>query len=147
MPQYDCDPFSDPAARLATCLERAIKAQAGTRSMVHASCDIKITGRYVIVLHPAGELGRDELVSAGLPDALVQELRSMRMRGNPAIYVIAADKTVSGYGAGRSIMSSRTSVQTAFVQINTLMVVTKNTQPVSIAVGGTPTVRVIERIR
>jgi hypothetical protein len=147
MPQYDCDPFSDPATRLATCLERAIKAQAGSRAMVHASCDIKIVGRYIVVLHPAGELSRDELVQAGLPDALVPELRAMRLRGSPAIYVIAADKTVTGFGAGRSVMSSRTSAQSTFVQINTLMVVTKNAQPVAVAVGGSPTVRVIERVR
>ncbi len=147
MPQYDCDPFSDPATRLATCLERSIKAAAGSRAMVHASCDIKIEGRYIVVLHPAGELSSDELVQAGLPDALVPELRAMRMLGNPAIYVIAADKNVSGYGAGRSVMSSRTSVQSAFVQINTLMVVTKNKQSVAVAVGGSPKVRVIERIR
>ncbi len=115
MPQYDCDPFSDPATRLATCLERSIKAAAGTRAMVHASCDIKIESRYIVVLHPADELSNDELVQAGLPDALVMKLRAMRMQGNPAIDVIAADKNVSGYGAGRSVMSSRTSVQTAFV--------------------------------
>jgi len=147
MPQYDCDPFSDPATRLATCLERSIKAAAGTRSMVHASCDIKIAGRYIVVLHPAGEFGHDELVSAGIPEALIPELRALRMRGNPAIYVIAADKTVTGIGAERSVMSSRTSVQTSFVQINSLMVVTKTKQPVLVAVGGSPKVRVIERIR
>jgi len=147
MPQYNCDPFSDPATRLATCLERAIKQETTHRVVVHASCDLKITGRYVVVLHPAGEVTTEDLVYAGLPESLVPELRAMRLRGSPAIYVIAADRSVTGIGANRSVLSSRTSVQSTFVQINDLMVITKNTPPLTVEVGRPAGEPVIQRMR
>ena len=49
-----------PAVRLAYCLERALKAHPRDGSTVHASCDIKMSGSYLIVLHPEGEVSDEQ---------------------------------------------------------------------------------------
>lgn len=147
MPQFDCDPLAEPATRLEHCLERAVKQMKRPGEVVHAACDLKLPGRYTVILHPAGELSNDELISGGVPEALVPELRTMRARRGPGMYVIAADRTVTGTGSQRTIQSSRTTTQSTFVEINELMVVTRNTQPVTVEVGHTQTTAVIRRIR
>lgn len=147
MPQYNCDPFSDPATRLEKCLARAVKQETTRGALVIASCDLKITGRYVVVMHPPGEVSNEELVYAGLPENLVPELRAMRLRGSPAMYVIAADRTVTGIGASRSVLSSRTTEQSTFIEINHLMVIVRNAPPLTVEIGrpaGTP---VVQRMR
>ena len=56
-------------------------------------------GSYLVVLHPEGALREEQLVSAGLQQALLPELQELRLGTNPAIYVIATDPGVSGTGA------------------------------------------------
>ena len=145
--QLGCNSLSDPAVRLAYCLEGAIKAHARDGATFNASCDLKMSGSYLVVLHPEGELSDEQLVSAGMPRPLLAELRALRIGDRPAVYVIAADPAVSGTGAGRSSLSSRTTYQNNFVRIARLMVVAKTTQPVGVEIGGPPDARVIEGIR
>ena len=147
MPQWDCDPMAEPATRLEHCIERAISQMQRPGEMAHAACDLKLEGRYTVVLHPAGEVSNDDLVSAGLPEALVPELRAMRQRRGPAMYVLSAERSTTGIGAKRTVESSRTTSQSTFVEINELMVVTRNTQPVTVEVGRTTTTAIIRRIR
>lgn len=147
MSQYDCDPLAEPATRLQSCLERASKQLKRAGEMMHVPCDLKLPGRYTVVLHPPGEIGQDDLVSAGLPESLVPELRAMRMKGGPAIYVFAADRNVKGIGSQRTVPSSRATEQSTFLEINELMVVSRNTQPLTIEVGRTGRMTVVRRMR
>ena len=147
MPQYDCDPLAEPATRLEHCLERAVKTLKRQGEMIHVACDLKLPGRFVVVLHPPGELSDEELATAGFPAALMPELRAMRLRGGPAMYVFAADRDVKGIGSQRTVPSSRTTTQSAFVEINELLVVTRSAQPVTVEIGRGPHAAVVRRLR
>lgn len=147
MPQYDCDPMAEPATRLERCIERAVKQLQRPGEIANVTCDLKLQGRFVIVLHPPGTLSQDELTSGGVPEALVPELRAMRMRSDPAMYVFSIDRAVTGIGSQRSVPSSRTNTQSTFVEINELLVATRSSQPVTIDVGKTQTAAVVKRIR
>ena len=147
MSQYDCDPMAEPATRLEKCIHRAVLQLKRPGEIVNVTCDLKLPGRFTIVLHPPGTLGQEELTNAGVPESLVPELRAMRMRGDPAIYVFSTDRAVTGVGSRRTVPSSRTNTQSTFVEINELLVATRNTQPVSIDVGKTQTTAVVKRIR
>jgi hypothetical protein len=103
-------------------------------------------GSYLAVLHPEGALREEQLVSAGLPPALLPELRGLRLGNEPALYVIATDPGVSGTGASRSILSSWTTYQMHFVQSDKVMVLAKTTQPVNVDLGGSPERRAIQAI-
>jgi hypothetical protein len=144
--QLGCSWLSDPAVRLAYCVEGAVKEQPRDGAATQASCDLEMPGSYLVVLHPEGALREEQVVSAGLPMALLPELRVLRLGNNPAIYVIATDPGVSGTGSARSTRSSWTTYQMNFVQIDKLMVLTKTTQPVRVDVGGSPERRVIEAV-
>jgi hypothetical protein len=144
--QLGCSAMSDPAVRFAYCLEEAVKEPMRDGAATQASCDLKKSGSYLVVLQPEGALRDEQLVSAGVPQSLLPELREMRFSDNAAIFVIATDPGVSGFGASRSIKSSWTTYQMRFVQIDKLMVLAKTTQPVSVDIGGSPERRVIEAI-
>jgi hypothetical protein len=144
--QIGCGWQSDAATRFADCVEGVVKAPPRDGSAARAGCDLGMPGSYVVVLHPEGALREQEVVSAGFPQALLPELRGLRLGQNPAIYVIATGPDVSGLGSERSTRSSWTTAQMHFVQIDTLMVLARNGQPVSIDVGGPPERRVIEAI-
>lgn len=147
MPQMDCDPLSEPATRLQNCLERAIKQMKRQGEVAQVPCDLKMTGRYVVILHPPGEFTQDQLTAAGLPESLIPELRALRLRASPAIYVMAADRGVTGIGSQRTVLSSRETGQSSFVEINELMIIGKNGPPVTVEVGRTATTSIIRRIR
>ena len=147
MPQYDCDPMAEPATRLEKCIQRAVKQLKRPGEIVNTTCDLKLPGRFVVVLHPPGTLTQEELTNGGVPDSLVPELRAMRMRGDPAMYVFSIDRNVKGIGSNRTVPSSRTNTQSTFVEINELLVATRNTQPVTIDVGKTQNSAVVRRIR
>jgi len=141
-----CGLLSDPATSLAYCVEEAITNHAGNDSATQATCDLDHPGRYLVVLHPRGALLEGELTAAGLTSDLLAEMRVLRIGVQPAIYVISTDPGVSGTGTDRSRLSQRTTSQMHFVQIDTLMVLAKATQPVIVDIGGPPGRRVIERI-
>ena len=145
MLQLGCTRLSDPAVRLAYCLEAAVKEQPRDGLATQASCDLKMPGSYLVVLHPEGALREAQVISAGLPQALLPELRGLRSGVNPAIYVIGTDPGVSG-NTSRSTRSSWTTYQMNFVQIDKVMVLTKTTPSVRVDVGGSPGRRVIEAI-
>jgi len=147
MQQYDCDPLSEPATKLEKCIHRAVLQLKRPGEIVTTTCDLKLPGRFVIVFHPPGTLGQEELTMAGMPESLVPELRAMRLRGDPAIYVFSIDRNVKGVGSKRTVPSSRTNTQSTFVEINELLVATRNTQPITIDVGKTQTSAVVKRIR
>jgi hypothetical protein len=147
MQQYDCDPTAEPATRLEKCIHRAVLELKRPGQIVNTTCDLKLPGRFVIVLHPPGTLSQEDLTNAGVPESLVPELRAMRMKGDPAIYVFSIDRNVTGVGSRRSVPSSRTTSQSTFVEINELLVATRTTQPVTVDVGKTQTTAVVKRIR
>ena len=147
MQHYDCDPMAEPATRLEKCIHRAVLQLKRPGEIINTTCDLKLQGRFTIVLHPPGTLGQDELTSAGVPESLVPELRAMRLKGDPAIYVFSIDRGVTGVGAHRTVPSSRTNSQSTFVEINELLVATRNTQPITIDVGKTQAKAVVKRIR
>ena len=144
--QAGCENMSAPALLLADCMEEAVNEQRPDGAVTHARCDLGMPGSYLVVLHPKGTLSDEELVSGGLPQALLPELRTLRLGENPAIFVIATDPQVTGTGATRSTRSTWTTSQMHFVQFDRLMVLAKTTQPVGVDVGGTADRRVIEGI-
>lgn len=144
--QLGCSWLSDPAVRLAYCVEAAAREQPRDGAATQVSCDLRMPGSYLVVLHPDGALREEQVVSEGFPQALLPELRVLRLGNNPAIYVIATDPSVSGTGSSRSILSSWTTYQMHSAQIDKLMVLAKNTQPVRVDVGGSPERRVIEAV-
>jgi hypothetical protein len=139
--------MAEPATRLEKCIHRAVNQLKRPGEIINATCDLKLPGRFVIVLHPPGTLNQEELTAGGVPEALVPELRAMRMKGDPAIYVFSFDRTVKGIGSRRTVPSSRTTTQSTFVEINELLVATRSSQPVSIDVGKTQRTAVVKRIR
>lgn len=147
MSQYDCDPMAEPATRLEKCIHRAVNQLKRPGEIISSTCDLKLPGRFTIVFHPPGILGQEELTGGGVPESLVPELRAMRLRGDPAIYVFSTDRNVTGVGSRRTVPSSRTTTQSTFLEINELLVVTRSSQPVSIDVGKTQTTAVVKRIR
>jgi hypothetical protein len=147
MPQMDCDMFSEPATRLENCLEKGVEGLTKLGAVRRVTCNLRMEGRYTVVFHPPGEVGNEALRSAGLPEALIPEFRSMRLRGSPAIYVIASDRAVKGLGSKRTIASSRTTRQSTFVQIDQLMVITRTTPSITIEVGRPYGANVIQRVR
>jgi hypothetical protein len=145
--QAGCSWLSDPATRLAYCLEGAVSQQSREGTTTEASCDLEMPGSYMVVLHPEGTLRDEQLVSAGLPPALLPELRLLRSDGgHPAIYVIATDPGVNGTGTSRSILSTRTTYQDRFIEIDKLLLLAKSTQPVKVNIGGSREHRVIDAL-
>lgn len=143
--QIACSAFSDPAVRLSRCLEGAVNDAMPATTTIQASCDLRLEGSYIVILHPAGELSDAQLIEAGLPAAVIPELRAMRIGDNASIYVISAD--AKGTGTDRTVLSSRTTSQNKFVKIDHLIVAAKTSQPVAIDVVGTTGAREIQGIR
>lgn len=132
-----CSFASDPAVRLAQCLESAINDAVPSTPSIEATCDVEQPGSYVVVLHPSGEVTDAQLVEAGIPEASIPELRALRISDNASIYVISNDATVK---------SSRTTVQNNFVKIDHLLAKAKSSQPLVVNIGGGATSRVIQAI-
>jgi hypothetical protein len=130
--------LTDPAVRLAYCIEEGVKnSQAGATS-IEVNCDIQLAGNYVVVLHPAGEKTDDELAAAGVPAAAIPAVRALRNGDHAAIYVVASDKQTP---------DSRTTYQNNFVSFDHVMVAAKSSQPVTVAMGGPAGARVIQAVR
>jgi hypothetical protein len=147
MLQLGCAWWPDASIRFKDCAEEATAKHARDGAAAQASCDLQVPGSYLVVLHPAGALREEELAAAGLPSALLPELRGLRLGENPAIYVIATDPGVSGVGTERTIRSNWTTSQMHFVQIDKVMVLARTTPPVTIDVAGPAERPVIEGLR
>ena len=75
--------------------------------------------------------------------------RAARARVRARAAIASASRSIGAptLNRSRSVPSSRTNTQSTFVEINELLVVTRNTQPVTIDVGKTQTSAVVKRIR
>ena len=142
---FACNSFSDPAVRLASCLDDAISGAVPSTAVIEAACDLKLPGNYLVVLHPSGELSDEQLLAGGVPEPVMPELRALRIGDNASIYVISTD--AKGNGTERTVPSSRTTSQNKFVKIDRLMVLAKSSQPLIVEVGGAADARVIQALR
>lgn len=136
--QLGCGALADPATQLAYCMEAATRTRARGAATTRATCDLGMAGEFLVVLHPQGALREQELLSAGVEPELLREFRTLRITDNAAIYVLATGPAVSGFGATRSIRSTRTTYQERFINIERLLVLAKGTQPVGVDIAGPP---------
>jgi len=136
--QLGCGSLSDPATQFAYCLEAAATARSLGSTTTNATCDLGMPGEFLLVLHPQGALREQDLVSAGVSTALLDEFRILRITDNAAIYVVATGPGVTGFGTSRSIRSTRTTYQQRFINIERVMVLAKDTQPVGVDITGPP---------
>lgn len=111
-----CSALSDPAVRLARCLERGSGRVSQATPEVELSCSLEAPAQFLVLLHPEGELSDAELVVAGLPEPVIPTLRAFRLSSNEAIYVFEASGPAG---------SSRTTYQGRFVHIPAPLVVRK----------------------
>jgi hypothetical protein len=130
--------LTDPAVRLANCIEEGVKKSLDGATSIDVNCDLQLAGNYVVVLHPAGEKTDDELVTGGVPAETIPAVRALRNGDHAAIYVVASDKQTP---------DSRTTYQNNFVSFDHVMVAAKSTQPVMVSIGGPAGARVIQAIK
>ena len=74
--------FSDPAVRLATCINTAANSlfYSDNKNKFEVECNTKLSGDYIIIVHPAKDYSNDELIEKGLS---VDTIRKLRLRGSP----------------------------------------------------------------
>lgn len=110
---------SDPAVRVARCLEsaatRILEARQGR---LDQECDTGLAGRYAVVLVPAQEISNRALGRAGVSEAVIEAVRELEFSSEPheAVVVVPLE------GQRRA---SRTTYQRRFVVIQDLLVVEK----------------------
>lgn len=127
-----CSALSDPAVRMARCMERAAKSLDGAsadRTSYTCQPHSQIQGQYLVVLHPEGQLSDDELTQGGVPAGLLPFLRQFRNGDEAAVYVFPGESVRA---------ASRTTYQKNFVKIPRLIVLEKETRgPVEIELAKT----------
>jgi hypothetical protein len=133
-----CSMFTDPAVRLANCVEEGVKKSLNAATSIEVNCDLKLSGNYVVVLHPAGAKSDEELTAGGVPAAAIAAVRALRIGENASIYVVATDKQTP---------DSRTTYQNNFVSFDHVMAVTKSLPSVTVSIGGPAGARVIQAVR
>lgn len=112
-----CSLLTDPAVRLAQCVERGSEAFEGS-SQEHAAqpCRLGTDGGYLVVLHPQGQLSDEELIRGGVPERLVPLLRQLRNGDNEQVLVFPFESPRA---------ASRTTYQHRFARIPQLLVLEK----------------------
>lgn len=114
---FGCSLFTDPAVRLARCVERGSESlDRSSRELSSRPCRLGTDGGYVVVLHPQGQLSDEELIGGGVPERLVPLLRQLRNGENEQVLVFP-------YESPRA--ASRTTYQHRFARIPRLLVVEK----------------------
>lgn len=98
---------TDPAVRLASCIERNLTNTSAGASPTRLSCDTRLKGTYLLVLHPQKELSDMELTTAGVPPDQIDNVRQLRL-GGESIYVLPLEYQEA---------ASRTTYQSRFVEI------------------------------
>lgn len=88
-----CASFTDPAVRLANCLGRGARATGEAHDDTTVTCDFRLEGPCVVVLHPSGQLSKDDYDRAGL-GKMRTELLSLRLGEREGIYVLPLDGQV-----------------------------------------------------
>jgi hypothetical protein len=124
-------------------MDDAIKA-APSSPTVFANC--RLTGGYLLILHPQGQLTDLELAAAGVSTTIVPEVRAIRNGDEPAIYAIANGPAVSGIGVNRNFKSTWTTAQNLFVRIDRLLYLPKTHLAVVVTITGPAGARVIDKI-
>lgn len=135
-----CSLFTDPAVRLARCVER------GTESLDRSSqerssrpCRLGTDGGYLVVLHPQGQLSDEELIQGGVPERVVPLLRQLRIGDNEQVLVFPSESPRA---------ASRTTYQHRFARIPQLLVVQKDRpDPVVIELRQSPEAPEIASLR
>ena len=108
-----CATFSDPAVRLSACLGRAAESLRDSHDEeLTVTCDFRLKGSCVVVLHPEGELPASAYEQAGL-GKITSQLQALRLGGREAIYVVPLDGQAK---------PSRTTAQNRVVSIPSLLV-------------------------
>lgn len=129
-----CNSISDPAVRLADCLEEAVKEQ-----QAEAVCDLGVAGGCVVILHPDGTLSDAQLLDAGLTPERAARLRELRLNEIAGIYVLPDDP---------QLLPSRTTSQHRFLLISRILVLAKpGGEPLRVVLGGPASNRSAESLR
>jgi hypothetical protein len=76
--QLSCSAVTDPAVRLADCLEMTLDAHKDEGGPIQASCGLGVPEGCVVVLHPDGDLTTEELSAAGLSQNRIEAVRGLR---------------------------------------------------------------------
>ncbi|HSK77593.1 MAG TPA: hypothetical protein VLQ45_14170 [Thermoanaerobaculia bacterium] len=120
-----CSLFTDPAVRLARCVEHGAKAlDRSSQERSSQPCRLGTDGGYVVVLHPQGQLSDEELLRGGVPEGLLPFLRQFRNGDNEQVFVFPFESVRA---------ASRTTYQHRFARIPQLLVLEKKTpEPVVI---------------
>jgi hypothetical protein len=114
-----CAHFTDPAVRLARCMEREARALDGSsHERMERACRLGTPGGYLVILHPEGTLSDEELLRGGVPQSMVTFLRRFRIGTHEAVYVFPFESVKH---------ASRTTYQHRFVRIPQLMVLERAT--------------------
>lgn len=137
--QLGCSSVSDPAVRLAHCLEKTLKEHEGEVGPIQVACELDVPRGCVVVFHPDGDLTTEQLIAAGLSQSQVEAIRGLRLGSHAAIYVLSNDPATP---------NSRTTYQRSFVRIPQVMVVARSsTEPLEVSLAGAPEDRFIKSIQ
>ncbi len=121
---------SDPAVKLAYCLEAGANKLASTGdSESSRDCDLGLQGHYVVVLYPAKDPADSDLSRVGMSDPVKQTVRRLRLGPWESIYVIPQEKQEA---------PSRTTSQKHSVIIPELIAIDKYDDDVSVILRKTP---------
>jgi hypothetical protein len=114
---------SDPAVKLAYCVEAGAHALPNTNgSEATRTCDLGLSGDYVVVAYPANDIRDEDLARMGLSDKLAQEIKTLRSVGAfESLYVVPRQAQQA---------ASRTTYQKHSVVIPHLLVANKSAGPV-----------------
>jgi len=128
---------SDPAVRLANCVEDATKKLKNeSEERVKNTCDLSQEGKYAVVMYPNIILSDDELRNAGMDAATIATIRSLRFPHIPdiepfeSIYVIPKNK---------NSLPSRTTYYKRFATIPKLLYLEKEMKNISFTIYDAPT--------
>jgi hypothetical protein len=86
-----CSAFSDPAVRLMRCIHEAAREVDAKGGEITRECDPRSPEAFTLVVHPARELADAELVAAGLPRELIDDVHALRIGGGDGVYVLPHD--------------------------------------------------------
>lgn len=112
-----CSSFTDPAVRLAKCVERHSRSlDRSSQDRFSAPCRLGTENGYVVVLHPQGQLSDEELIQGGVPKGLLPFFREFRKGDNEQVFVFPSESVR---------YASRTTYQHRFARIPQLLVLEK----------------------
>jgi hypothetical protein len=137
---FGCSLFTDPAVRLARCVERGSESlDRSSQERSSQPCRLGTRGGYLVVLHPQGQLSDEELLRGGVPEGLLPFLRQFRNGDNEQVFVFPSESVRA---------ASRTTYQHRFARIPQLLVLEKKrSEPVVIELRQSPEAPEIASLR